>query len=72
MGEAIPRHSFPVMGSDFVVDAGTPALSLALIDPSDFEFVKELGSGAYGIVCAARNKRTGDSVAIKKVRSRRR
>jgi len=54
MGEAIPRHSFPVMGSDFVVDA-------------DFEFVKELGSGAYGIVCAARNKRTGDSVAIKKV-----
>ncbi|MBW0522551.1 hypothetical protein O181_062266 [Austropuccinia psidii MF-1] len=48
------RHAFPVLNDQFFVDA-------------DYEFVKELGQGAYGIVCAARNSKTGQSVAIKKV-----
>lgn len=50
----LKRHAFPVLNDQFFVDA-------------DYEFVKELGQGAYGVVCAAKNKKTGKSVAIKKV-----
>lgn len=32
-----------------------------------YEFVKEIGQGAYGIVCAAVNTRNGEKCAIKKV-----
>ena len=32
-----------------------------------YEPIKAIGRGAYGVVCSARNKRTGDKVAIKKV-----
>ncbi|EGG12085.1 uncharacterized protein MELLADRAFT_46685 [Melampsora larici-populina 98AG31] len=48
------RHAFPVLNDQFFVD-------------EDYEFIKELGQGAYGVVCAAKSKRTGESVAIKKV-----
>lgn len=48
------RHAFPVLNDQFFVD-------------EDYEFVKELGQGAYGIVCSAKNSKTGKSVAIKKV-----
>ncbi|KNZ44188.1 uncharacterized protein VP01_941g8 [Puccinia sorghi] len=48
------RRAFPVLNDQFFVD-------------EDYEFVKELGQGAYGIVCSARNTKTGKSVAIKKV-----
>ncbi|EFP90786.1 Mitogen-activated protein kinase [Puccinia graminis f. sp. tritici] len=48
------RHAFPVLNDQFFVD-------------EDYEFVKELGQGAYGIVCSAKNTKTGKSVAIKKV-----
>ncbi|GAA5920520.1 hypothetical protein JCM1841_003462 [Sporobolomyces salmonicolor] len=50
----VPRHAFPVLSEPFLVD-------------SNYEFVKELGQGAYGVVCSAKNKLTGDSIAIKKV-----
>ncbi|GAA6055335.1 hypothetical protein JCM3770_005292 [Rhodotorula araucariae] len=50
----IPRHAFPVLAEPFLVD-------------ENYDFVKELGQGAYGVVCSARNKLTGDTVAIKKV-----
>ncbi|CEQ39597.1 SPOSA6832_01130 [Sporobolomyces salmonicolor] len=66
----VPRHAFPVLSEPFLVD-------------SNYEFVKELGqgqyqlmsleylgvgwTGAYGVVCSAKNKLTGDSIAIKKV-----
>ncbi|CEP15493.1 hypothetical protein [Parasitella parasitica] len=33
----------------------------------EYEFVKEIGQGAYGSVCAAVNTRTGEKCAIKKV-----
>jgi serine/threonine protein kinase len=33
-----------------------------------YELVKPIGQGAYGIVCAAKNRQTGDQVAIKKIR----
>ncbi|GAA5864225.1 hypothetical protein JCM3774_001262 [Rhodotorula dairenensis] len=50
----IARHQFPVLAEPFLVD-------------HNYDFVKELGQGAYGVVCSARNKITGESVAIKKV-----
>ncbi|KAI9203307.1 kinase-like domain-containing protein [Polychytrium aggregatum] len=34
---------------------------------SRYKFIRELGQGAYGVVCAARNIETGQEVAIKKV-----
>ncbi|CAG8525567.1 11424_t:CDS:10 [Diversispora eburnea] len=48
------RHSFPVLNQQFLVD-------------EKYNFIRELGQGAYGVVCAARNKHTGEGVAIKKV-----
>ncbi|OLL24244.1 Mitogen-activated protein kinase spm1 [Neolecta irregularis DAH-3] len=45
---------FKVLTQEFVVDA-------------KFQVTKELGQGAYGIVCAAKNIETGETVAIKKV-----
>jgi mitogen-activated protein kinase 7 len=50
----IQRHSFSALNSTFVVDA-------------EYEFVKELGQGAYGCVVAARHKRSGEGCAIKKI-----
>ncbi|CCH46402.1 Mitogen-activated protein kinase SLT2/MPK1 [Wickerhamomyces ciferrii] len=49
------RHSFNVFHQDFTID-------------KRFEVIKELGHGAYGIVCSARYSETPDvTVAIKKV-----
>ena len=42
------------LGTTFVVD-------------DKFEFIKQIGHGAYGVVCSAQNKKTGQKVAIKKV-----
>jgi Protein kinase domain. len=41
-------------GTTFVVD-------------EKYEFIKLIGVGAYGVVCSALNKKTGQKVAIKKV-----
>ena len=32
-----------------------------------YEPIKAVGKGAYGVVCSAKNKDTGDNVAIKKI-----
>ncbi|CAG8449461.1 12046_t:CDS:10, partial [Cetraspora pellucida] len=48
------KHTFPVLSQQFLVD-------------DKYQFVRELGQGAYGVVCAARNTITGEGVAIKKV-----
>jgi len=48
------RHSFTALNSTFVVD-------------SEYQFVKELGQGAYGCVVAAKHRRTGEGCAIKKI-----
>jgi len=48
------RHSFTALNSTFVVDAA-------------YQFVKELGQGAYGCVVAAKHRGTGDGCAIKKI-----
>ncbi|KAF9938023.1 Mitogen-activated protein kinase, partial [Modicella reniformis] len=32
-----------------------------------YQFIREIGQGAYGVVCAAKNTQTGEDVAIKKV-----
>ncbi|KAM0750090.1 CMGC/MAPK/ERK protein kinase [Meredithblackwellia eburnea MCA 4105] len=50
----LDRVQFPVLNEPFLVDA-------------NYQFVKELGQGAYGVVCSAKHKSTGDSLAIKKV-----
>lgn len=48
------RHAFKALQQTFVVD-------------QDYVFHKELGQGAYGLVVAAKNKRTGEGCAIKKI-----
>ncbi|KAI0058406.1 CMGC/MAPK/ERK protein kinase [Artomyces pyxidatus] len=48
------RHSFTALNSTFVVD-------------SEYQYVKELGQGAYGCVVAAKHRRTGEGCAIKKI-----
>ncbi|KAL2829023.1 kinase-like domain-containing protein [Aspergillus cavernicola] len=48
------RKVFKVFNQDFIVD-------------DRYTVTKELGQGAYGIVCAATNVQTGEGVAIKKV-----
>ncbi|KZT52671.1 kinase-like protein [Calocera cornea HHB12733] len=48
------RHTFTALNQTFVVD-------------SEYDFVKELGQGAYGCVVAARHRRSGEGCAIKKI-----
>ena len=48
------RHSFTALNSTFIVD-------------SEYQFVKELGQGAYGCVVAAKHRRSGEGCAIKKI-----
>jgi len=48
------KHSFPCGGTTFVVD-------------ERFQFIKQIGVGAYGVVCSALDKKTNQKVAIKKV-----
>ncbi|KAG6831763.1 hypothetical protein H0H92_007915 [Tricholoma furcatifolium] len=48
------RHSFTALNSTFVVD-------------SEYQYVKELGQGAYGCVVAATHRRSGEGCAIKKI-----
>ncbi|KAG8899559.1 Mitogen-activated protein kinase [Tulasnella sp. 417] len=50
------RTSFQALNQTFVIDA-------------EYQFVKELGQGAYGCVVAAKHKRTGEGCAIKKITS---
>ncbi len=49
-----PRHTVQAMGQSFVID-------------SEYEYIKDLGQGAYGCVLAARHRRSGDGCAIKKI-----
>lgn len=48
------RHSFQAFNSTFCID-------------SEYEYVKELGHGAYGCVVAAKHRRSGEGCAIKKI-----
>ncbi|TKA61548.1 Mitogen-activated protein kinase 1 [Cryomyces minteri] len=54
MSDLVGRKVFKVFNQDFVVD-------------ERYTVTKELGQGAYGIVCAATNNESGEGVAIKKV-----
>ncbi|KAL8784057.1 MAG: hypothetical protein Q9213_004184 [Squamulea squamosa] len=54
MADLQGRKVFKVFNQDFIVD-------------ERYNVTKELGQGAYGIVCAATNNQTGEGVAIKKV-----
>ncbi|KAI9306928.1 MAP kinase [Cunninghamella echinulata] len=47
-------HSFPVLNQQFIVD-------------KKYSFIREMGQGAYGVVCSAKDTTTGEQVAIKKV-----
>ncbi len=48
------KHSFECGGTTFLVD-------------DKYEYIKQIGHGAYGIVCSALNKSINTKVAIKKV-----
>ena len=48
------KHSFECGPTTFVVD-------------DKYEYIKLMGGGAYGVVCAALNKSNGQKVAIKKI-----
>lgn len=52
----IERHSFQVFNQDFIVD-------------NRFQLIKEIGHGAYGVVCSARFMESPEdtTIAIKKV-----
>ena len=52
--QVMQRHSFTALNSTFIVD-------------SEYQFVKELGQGAYGCVVSAKHRRTGEGCAIKKI-----
>jgi len=49
------KHSFTAAGSTFIV-------------PKRYDYIKIIGQGAYGMVCAATDKLKNKKVAIKKVR----
>jgi len=48
------KHTFECAGTTFVVD-------------ERYEYIRQIGSGAYGVVCSAIDKKTGQKVAIKKI-----
>ncbi|EKV07468.1 hypothetical protein PDIG_73290 [Penicillium digitatum PHI26] len=54
MADLQGRKVFKVFNQDFIVS-------------EQYNVTKELGQGAYGIVCAATNVQTGEGVAVKKV-----
>ncbi|KAK6355771.1 Mitogen-activated protein kinase [Orbilia javanica] len=54
MDPLLNRKLFRVFNQDFIVD-------------ERYTVTKELGQGAYGIVCAAQNHSTGEGIAVKKV-----
>ncbi|KAG0171262.1 Mitogen-activated protein kinase [Apophysomyces sp. BC1034] len=47
-------QSFPVLNQQFIVDR-------------KYQFIREMGQGAYGVVCAAKDTEKDEQVAIKKV-----
>lgn len=51
-----PRHIFRISEQEFCVD-------------SRYQITRQLGQGAYGVVCSARDNDTGQTVAVKKVTS---
>ena len=50
----MPKVQYKVKGTTFEVD-------------SRYEVKKKIGQGAYGLICAAKDTTTGDTVAIKKI-----
>jgi serine/threonine protein kinase len=42
-------------------------LGTTFVVEEKYEFLKQIGHGAYGVVCSANNKKTNQKVAIKKV-----
>ena len=48
------KHSFTIAGSEFIVD-------------ERYEYIKQIGVGAYGVVISCYDKKTNRNVAIKKV-----
>ena len=50
----MPKVQYKVKGTTFEVD-------------NRYEVKKKIGQGAYGLICAAKDTVTGDTVAIKKI-----
>lgn len=58
-------------GKHFFVVGGRvnpfPTLAINFVVDKKYEFIKLIGGGAYGVVISAKNKITGEEVAIKKI-----
>lgn len=50
------KKKFEIAGTEFIVDA-------------KYDVIKQIGSGAYGVVVSAVDRTTGSKYAIKKVKS---
>ena len=48
------KHSFVVSGTKFVLD-------------ERYEYIRQIGIGAYGVVCSCHDKKENRNVAVKKV-----
>lgn len=59
----------PTMAQNQQHHTSFQALNQTFVIDSEYQFVKELGQGAYGCVIAAKHKRTGEGCAIKKITS---
>lgn len=66
----LSSHHLPTQTmADYSTPQRTPyvCLNQTFLVDSSYEISKELGQGAYGCVASATHKRTGESVAIKKI-----
>lgn len=60
-GSSHPRHSFVIAGKIY------PELGTTFTVEERYELLKQIGLGAYGVVCSCQDKKTNMKVAIKKV-----
>jgi len=61
------KHAFECSGNTFSKSPVKLVIGTTFVVDDKYEFVKQIGHGAYGVVCSAINKKTNHKVAIKKV-----
>lgn len=52
-----------------LADAAAAAAGFKFESIDDYEMIEEIGEGTFGIVAKARDRRTGETVAVKWIRS---
>jgi mitogen-activated protein kinase 1/3 len=61
------RHSFECAGTHIPLPNCLICEGTTFVVDDKYEYIKQIGHGAYGVVCSALNKRTNQKVAIKKI-----